>query len=222
MTDTTRSNLGVLPSAGAAVQTRRRALRSWARLAFAVPALTMALPAATARASDDDDDHHKHHGYGRFAAALCRVGDVSPQDFAANGVGSDPLRHGHISILGRHHGHYDGFFGWDGSSHEDDDHVARAMIQLRGAAPSAIYEVLFVRAGDGGRETLGPIRTNSDGNFRGLSALPIESGPRVGNFVLTRGGQDQFVSCLDIHEHDHEHDDDQHEGYEGFDWMRRR
>jgi hypothetical protein len=204
------------PAAAAKNGTRRRGFGAGLRLAAAGTAALAALPLGPAAASDDDDRRRRRGqeraieareealrrfrerlddrrgelagltGIGR-AIRLVRVNDVPESDFdrGADPQNRDSLSRGAIRLL-----------------RERDD--ARVNVNLDGAAANVTYEVHFARF-KGGRESLGWVRTNGNGDFDGLvrnsqdnsgDARRIGNGNRVGIFVLTRDGKDQFVSGL--------------------------
>jgi hypothetical protein len=77
------------------------------------------------------------------------------------------------------------------------------FVRLRGAAPGVTYTVSFVPFKSQTRETVGTIQTDQLGDFSGqagvLAVTPSTSanrarGTRVGIFVLSRGGADEFVT----------------------------
>ncbi|MBO0882939.1 MAG: hypothetical protein J2P17_21900, partial [Mycobacterium sp.] len=73
----------------------------------------------------------------------------------------------------------------------------KAFVTLRGAAANAGYDVAFERLNDHGREDLGTITTDGNGNFSGSTPNAFGgNGQRVGTFVLNRGGQDQYVGVI--------------------------
>src|SRR5262249_6015064 len=114
---------------------------------------------------------------GGFKMRLVRVSDVNGgtggNDFSASNPGTDPLESGDVA-------------------HSDSNVV---HVHLHGAQASSTYDVLFERLQDHGREDLGNIGTNSSGNSNGSTPNGLGSN-RVGVIVLTRNGQDQFVSAL--------------------------
>jgi hypothetical protein len=132
-----------------------------------------------------DDNHNDNHdenngngnGNGSFRIRLVRVSDVNGgtggSDFTASNPGTDSLEQGDVA-------------------HSDSNVV---HVHLQGAQGSSTYDVQFERLQDHGREDLGNITTNSSGNFNGSTPNGLGSN-RVGVIVLSRGGQDQFVSAL--------------------------
>jgi hypothetical protein len=190
--------------------TRRGGIASSLKLAVSAPAALAALGVRTAFADHDDDDHDDddHDGHeqknhqnaplkrtGSFVAALSRLTDVASADFVGTSAPSDlntldPLTGGRVAVT-RGNG--------DGSS--------TVSVDLTGAAKSVQYLVQFVRLRDQGRENLGgtsasnlssTITTDANGRFRGhAGALPQSGGKnRVGVFVLSRNGVDQYVTAL--------------------------
>jgi hypothetical protein len=199
--------------------TRRRGFGAGLRLAAAGTAALAALPLGTAAADNDrDDDDRRLRGLEqalenreealrrlreRFddrrgeltgltgigqALRLFRVNDVNGDDFdrGADPQNRDPLARGAIRLLRESNGD------------------SRIHVLLDGAAANATYEVVFVGIRDN-RVGLGWVRTNGDGDFEGLSRSNQDNtgdprrlggGNRVGVFVLTRDGRDQFVVGL--------------------------
>lgn len=120
-------------------------------------------------------------GRGRFggmtALTLVTVGSVNGGtggDFGANSPGSDSLSSGAVMT--------------------GSDSDATVNVFLRGAQASATYDVEFVRFNDHGREDLGQISTDSNGNYQGNTPRAISGAHRVGAFVLIRDGHDQYVT----------------------------
>ena len=123
------------------------------------------------------------------ALRLFRVVDVNGDDFDQ---GNDPqnrdaLRWGAIRL--------------DRESSAD----ARIQVFLDGAATNATYEVVFARYPGQARIDLGWVSTNSSGDIATLARSNQDNtgdvrlfggGIRVGVFVLTRDGRDQFVTAL--------------------------
>jgi hypothetical protein len=196
--------------------TRRGGIASSLKLAVSAPAALAALGVRTAFADHDDrddhdDDHHHDHDHdgheqknhqnaplkrtGSFVAALSRLTDVASADFVGTSAPSDlntldPLTGGRVAVT-RGNG--------DGSS--------TVSVDLTGAAKSVQYLVQFVHLRDQGRENLGgtsasnlssTITTDANGRCRGhAGALPQSGGKnRVGVFVLSRNGVDQYVTAL--------------------------
>jgi hypothetical protein len=123
------------------------------------------------------------------ALRLFRVVDVNGDDFdrGADPQNRDALRWGAIRL--------------------DRENSADARIQvfLDGAAANASYEVFFARFNNKAREQLGWVRTNGSGDVATLARSGQDNtgdvrrtggGIRVGLYVLTRDGRDQFVTAL--------------------------
>jgi hypothetical protein len=97
-------------------------------------------------------------------------------DFPASSPGSDALSSGQIAWSGGNNG---------------------ALVTLRGAVANSGYDVAFERLNDHGREDMGTITTDGNGNFSGATPTGLGgNGSRVGTFVLNRGGMDQYVAVL--------------------------
>ena len=198
--------------------TRRRGFGAGLRLAAAGTAALAALPLGSAAAGNDDDDCRRRGqdraieareealrrfrerlddrrgeltgltGIGR-AMRLVRVNDVNGADFDR---GSDPqnrdaLSRGAIRLL------------------RERNNDARINVSLDGAAANATYDLLFYKFNDKGRDHIGWVRTNGNGDFNGLArsnqdnsgdAVRFGGGNRVGVFVLNRDGRDRFVTSL--------------------------
>jgi hypothetical protein len=127
----------------------------------------------------------------RLAAAdpLHRVVDVNGDDFdrGSEPENRDPLAWGFVRLV-------------------RDEPSVDPLIQvaLGGAAADASYEVVFLGIRDN-RVGLGWVRTFQSGAFEGLARSNQDNtgeprrlggGNRVGVFVLTRDGKDQFVTGL--------------------------
>jgi hypothetical protein len=142
--------------------------------------------------ADDDDQGEDDHGNGNgngngrgrvFAGAttmrlvpVSQVNGGTGGDFPANNPGTDALRSGVVS--------------WAGGNNT-------AEVALRGAVANSGYDVQFERLNDHGREDLGTITTDGNGNFSGRTPNALGgNGQRVGTFVLNRGGQDQYVAVV--------------------------
>jgi hypothetical protein len=199
--------------------TRRGGFGTGLKLAVAAPAALAALPAGAALADsdrkwwDDEDDwnvwgvwapgwwgrvlargrleqaREQLRQLGRIgqtstAFSLHRVADVPDGDFDRGNQGGDPLDGGALFVV-----------------RAGGDHAGRVVVMLGDAAQRATYEVHFVRFKDKGRELVGQVTTNGSGDFSGLvtaggSPARLSGSRRVGLFVLTRDGKDQFVSTL--------------------------
>lgn len=198
---------------GADAGTRRRLVRTSAKLAFLAPAVVAALPAGEAAAgtpkrgrvarpvAPPQPGQPVQPGQTNapatapalateattFFARLHRVGDVPTArpnaDFVPLSLGRDPLEAGHLRVEN----------GADGQA-------SGVLVNLRGAAPGATYRVWFVRFDDGDSALLGSLRTDGSGNFGGQVEPPQppaarpRRGSRVGTFVLVRDRQDQFIT----------------------------
>jgi hypothetical protein len=205
--------------------TRRKGFRTGLRAAAAGAAALAALPAGTAAADDWDDladvrasararalevrEEALQRLRGRLAeleerwndrdlipdnaglsaARLERVVDVNGDDFdrGSDPQNRDPLAWGIVRLV-------------RGGPDED----ARIHVILDRAAGNATYEVVFLGIRDN-RVGLGWVRTNPSGNFDGPARSNQDNtgdprrlggGNRVGVFVLTRDGKDQFVAAL--------------------------
>ncbi|MGH2353379.1 MAG: hypothetical protein ACRDI2_18170 [Chloroflexota bacterium] len=209
--------------------TRRGGLGHGLKLAVAAPAALAALPAGTAAA---DSDHGKWgsevareareaareaiheaqadvrelrarlreelreefgtQGFRRvgFRArrfGLGRVADVPSGDFDKANQGGDPLDRGGLGVL-----------------RAEGDQAGTVFVRLRGAAQNATYAVIFARFNDKGRETIGQVTTDGDGDFGGQVAAAgggngrLSGDNRVGIFVLTRDGKDQFITSIPV------------------------
>lgn len=136
----------------------------------------------------DDRDHVLGHT-GLPPGRLQRVINVNGDDFdrGSDPQNRDPLAWGAVRLL-------------HGGPNED----ARIQVALDGAAANATYEVVFLGIRDN-RVGLGWVRTNQSGDFEGVvrsnqdntgDPRRLGGGNRVGVFVLTRDGRDQFVTAL--------------------------
>ncbi len=103
-------------------------------------------------------------------------GGTGGGDFAANNPGGDGLAAGMVQ--------------WGGGN-------TQALVALQSAAANSGYDVQFERFNDHGREDLGTITTDGNGNFSGATPNGLGgNGIRVGTFVLIRNGQDQYVAAM--------------------------
>lgn len=103
-------------------------------------------------------------------------GGTGGSDFSASNPGGDGLSSGSVF--------------WMGGTNA-------VMVNLRGATANSGYDVAFERLNDNGREDLGTVTTDGNGNFTGQTPNGLGgNGNRIGTFVLNRGGQDQFVGVL--------------------------
>jgi len=188
------------PADDAPSDSRRGILTKGMKLAFAAPAVLVALQGGVALAArpdsdPDNDGDGNSQGRGRakhqpnlpggprgaVSVPLCRVPDVqNGNDYPSNG-GSNSLTSGEVRVTRGENGNAD-----------------RVWVSLRGASPNTAYDVNFVRFNDHGREDLQSLTTDGGGNVSGFTpvALSGTSTKRVGVFVLIAGGQDQFVTCF--------------------------
>ncbi len=173
---------------------RRSLMKTAAKLAVAAPIALTVLPAVAA--ADGDDGQGDDHGRGRKLGLLCRPGAVANTaniqngmmlvpvsqvnggtgggDFAASNPGSDALASGGAIAVADNH---------------------QVMVMLRGAVGNSSYDVQFVRLNDHGREDLGSLTTDVNGNFNGTAPNVLGGTNRVGGFVLIRNGSDEYVSA---------------------------
>jgi len=101
---------------------------------------------------------------------------ASALDRLAGNAGSDNLAVGVVQ--------------WNGGN-------AQVFVALQNAAANSGYDVQFERLNDHGREDLGTINTDGNGNFSGGAPNGLGgNGNRVGTFVLIHNGQDEFVACV--------------------------
>jgi hypothetical protein len=161
----------------------------------------VALQSSTAWADDDDDDDHGEGDDRRgrppqlvgraeaFSSDLVTVSQAtSSGDFNSGNAGSDPLTDGRVTLQRRR-----------GVGNE-----GQVSVQLRGAAPNAVYQVFFQQFNNSGRTDLGTIAaTNNNGNVNARTASGLGGTARVGIFVITRSsdgsgqaGKDEFISSL--------------------------
>jgi hypothetical protein len=125
-----------------------------------------------ARSGDQGEDGP--HGASSFR--LATVNSVSGSvDFGPTNGGNDGLRAGMIAA--------------DSDSHQ-------VFVVLRGANGNTGYDVQFVPFQSRNREDLGTVNTDDRGDFSGLTPNTLGSGNRVGTFVVSRGGGDQFVAAI--------------------------
>jgi hypothetical protein len=181
--------------------TRRAVLRRGLFIGFTAPALVSALQASTAWADDDnkqdgdddadDDRRQRPPRPGRaeaFTSDLITVSQAASSDFSSGNPGSDPLTDGQIRLQRRRNSSTEG----------------RVVVELRGAAPNAVYQVFFQPANGSARTDLGTIAsTNSSGNVNARTSSELSGTNRIGIFVITRSsdgsgqaGKDEFVSSL--------------------------
>src|SRR5581483_4944566 len=214
--------------------TRRGGIGAGTKLAFVAPAVVAALRAGVAHADSNHGRHGDHDDketppgleiaaqharvanvssassasskeirqqalHVTYRAGLCRVSDVQGgtggTDFAAtNAAGTpDQLTAGALRVV----------------ASSDSSQAGRVFIRLEKAVANATYNVYFERLQDHGRESIGQVATDANGNFRGFVAAGnngngmLSGDHRVGAFVLTRndGGteRDEFVTCIRTH-----------------------
>jgi hypothetical protein len=183
-------------ASGSNVATRRALLRRGLALSVTAPALVAALQSGTAWADDDDegdgDDRRARppQFVGRaeaFTSDLITVSQAASSDFSSGNPGSDPLTDGQVSLLRRRG------VGSEG----------QVSVQLRAAAPNAVYQVFF-QAANGSRTDLGTLAaTNNNGNVNSRTSAVLGGTNRVGMFIIARSsdgsgqaGKDEFVSSL--------------------------
>src|SRR5437899_4799705 len=102
---------------------------------------------------------------------------MQPTFFVPQGAGIDTLISGQIyikSVLGQH----------------------QLMASLVGARANATYQVWLDPAAGGNRIAAGSLKTDLLGGYNGILLRPCPFDCATGVFVLTRGGMDQFVSCM--------------------------
>jgi hypothetical protein len=103
-------------------------------------------------------------------------GGSNGSDFSTGSTGGDPLRSGDVAFTG------------------GNDSI---MIALQGAVANSGYDVQFQRLNDHGREDLGTVTTDGNGNFVGQTPNGLGgNGQRAGTFLLNRGGQDQYLGVV--------------------------
>jgi hypothetical protein len=206
--------------AGQGGTSRRRGIGAGLKLAAIAPAVLVALPLGTAAADDDSDRRGRGRGRddgriddmlerlrereaelrrrledrrddrpigGGQGLRLLKMSDADGNDIdKGNAAGSqDRLDQGVVRV-----------------ARESGDASGRVTVALVRAQANAVYEVFFLRM-KGGRDRIGQLTTNGEGNFGGL----VRSGSnntgdpgrlggnnRIGIFILTRDGKDQFVS----------------------------
>ncbi len=129
-----------------------------------------------ARPGQDDNDGGPN---GASTMRLVTVGAVNGgsggSDFSGNNPGGDGLQAGMVAA---------------------DTNSRRVFVMLRGAVNNTSYDVQFERFQDHNREDLGSVNTDDQGNFFGNTPNDLGGGNRVGTFVLTRNGNDQFAATL--------------------------
>jgi hypothetical protein len=207
--------------AGQSGTSRRRGMGAGLKLAAIAPAVLVALPLGTAAADDDSDRRGRGRDDGRIdgriddmlerlrereaelrrrledrrddrpigggqGLRLLKMSDADGNDIdKGNAAGSqDRLDQGVVRV-----------------ARESGDASGRVTVALVRAQANAVYEVFFLRM-KGGRDRIGQLTTNGDGNFGGLvrggsnnTGDPGRLGGnnRIGIFILTRDGKDQFV-----------------------------
>ncbi|MBV9355107.1 MAG: hypothetical protein JO023_06215 [Chloroflexi bacterium] len=127
-----------------------------------------------ARPGQEDDGPN-----GASTMRLVTVGAVNGgsggSDFSGNNPGGDGLQAGMVAA---------------------DTNSRRVFVMLRGAVNNTSYDVQFERFQDHNREDLGSVNTDDQGNFFGNTPNDLGGSNRVGTFVLTRNGNDQFAAAL--------------------------
>ena len=177
--------------------TRRGLLRRGLTIGLTAPVLIAALQTSTAQADDDDqedrdDRRARPRQLGRaeaFTSDLITVSQAaSSGDFSSGNAGSDPLTDGQVRLQRRR-----------ASTNE-----GQVVVELRGAAPDAVYQVFFQPLNGSARQDLGTIAaTNNDGNVNARTSSELGGTNRVGVFIIARSsdgsgqaGKDEFVSSL--------------------------
>jgi hypothetical protein len=175
--------------------TRRALLRRGLAVGLTAPVVVAALQAGTAWADDDDQDSDERHAHpaqpGRrdaFTSDLIPVSQAASSDFSSGNAGSDPLIDGQVRLQGR----------------RSSGNEGQVAVELRGAAPNAIYQVFFQPLNGSARTDLGTIvSTNNAGNVNARTSSELAGLNRVGVFVIARSndgsaqaGKDEFVSSL--------------------------
>lgn len=172
-------------------------MRTAAKLAVAAPLALAIVPGVAFADNDqgnDQDDGRRGRGRGRalgincapnvnagfqFNGAIAALPLVAVSsantggDFAANNPGNDGLASSAVFV----------------------NSAKQVFVVLRGAVANAGYDVQFVRLHDDGREDLGTITTDTNGNFNGTAPNALGGGSRAGAFVLIRSGADEYVSA---------------------------
>ena len=181
---------------------RRALMRTAAKLAVAAPLALAILPGIASAKGDgndpggnnDDQGGGDDRGRGRALGLNCAPGNAGQSngagaalaltpvasvnggagggDFSATSAGSDALGSGEVFV----------------------NAAKQVFVALRGVVANAGYDVQFVRLHDAGREDLGTITTDTNGNFNGMAPTALGNSNRVGAFVLIRNGSDEYVS----------------------------
>jgi hypothetical protein len=192
-------------------------------VALAAPAAVAALPLRAAAADSDDKGHgigswvrelaHDHNddrhdaererqiarleariealraqGLTGQRVRLLKVSDVSSSDFDKGNAASsqDSLTTGAVRV-----------------ARASGSNAGVVEVALASAAANVTYNVVFVHFWDHGREGIGNVKTDGNGNFGGLARSNsdntgdpghLSGNNRAGVFVLTRDGKDQFIS----------------------------
>jgi TolA-binding protein len=200
--------------------TRRGGLGASLKVALAAPAALAALPLRAVAADSGDKGHGNDHLVHEFAheehhdaqreqqiarleariealraqglagqrVRLLKVSDVSSSDFDKGNAASsqDSLTTGAVRV-----------------ARASGSNAGVVEVALAGAAANVTYNVVFVRFWDHGREGIGNVKTDGNGNFGGLARSNSDNtgdpghlggNNRAGAFVLTRDGKDQFIS----------------------------
>ncbi|MBV9579090.1 MAG: hypothetical protein JO057_10915 [Chloroflexi bacterium] len=168
--------IALLAPAAASAQERRRGSPGFP---FGFPGQPDGQGQGQGQGGPAPDQGQSGDGFGRLAGrlALTQVSQVNGgtggSDFSANNPGGDPLSFGALAL------------------NPDNRQV---FVSLRGAATGVPYDVQFERLQDHGREDLGSVTTDGNGNVDGMAPNALGGSHRVGAFVLIRNGQDQYVT----------------------------
>lgn len=142
---------------------------------YAVLLFFLLIGSPTAWADDDDDDRKEK----QFTAGVVRIADLGSDALgvAFGPNGNDPLRKGKIEARGNR----------------------RVEAELRGAAPSSVYNLFFCRFGFGpaGCQNLGSLTTDAEGDAEARLTFPPGLNAGAGVFVFTRNvppATNEFVS----------------------------
>ncbi len=128
-----------------------------------------------ARPGQDDNSGPNGASTMRLVTVGAVNGGSGGSDFSGNNPGGDGLQDGMVAA---------------------DTNSRRVFVALRGAVNNTSYDVQFERFQDHNREDLGSVNTDDDGNFFGNTPNNLGGGNRVGTFVLTRNGNDQYAATL--------------------------
>ncbi|MBM3776398.1 MAG: hypothetical protein FJW37_14735 [Acidobacteria bacterium] len=116
----------------------------------------------------------EEHGRGEklLSSGLVRVSELGSLGAPFSPVGTDPLGKGQLEV-----------------------HRKRQVeVDLRGASPSASYDILFCKAGAASCATLGKVETNSDGDGEARIEIAAPENAWAGVFAVSRGGSVQYLS----------------------------